>query len=400
MRIEIFSIGNELLSGRVVNTNAAFIGEKLESIGLSVARETALPDEPNVVKSALDEALKRCDLILMTGGLGPTSDDRTRAILVDYFAAPLELNQDVLHDLEERFGKNHVAIKDQALIPKGVIPIINKVGTAPGLRFEKVIALPGVPSEMSVMIEDDILPLLKGKGEKCAVREIKLMQIAESLAAPFFEDLEKEHPHVLFGSYPGFGCVAIRFKGDEEEVNLIEKKWQKAFPKQFFVAPSAVHILQETMVKRGLTLSLAESCTGGAIATHITALSGASDYFLGSIVSYSNEMKGEALHVKKETLKSYGAVSCQVAEEMALGALKVSGADYAVSVTGIAGPLGGTAEKPIGTVYAAIAEKGKIVMSGLVPCRHKKTRATIVAYTAAYMIGALWKWIEHRDKSL
>jgi len=395
LRIKILSIGNELLEGRTINTNAAVISKGLADIGIATQSVVTIPDSAEEIVQALDQMLPDCDLIIATGGLGPTPDDRTKGILSNYFGQKLIKDESVYRDLKRRYGDGGSRLEEQAMIPEGAKALINPVGTAPGLWFDKLIALPGVPLEMSALLNQYVFPELKKRGTLKPVCEVRIMLERESHIAGLIEEFEQTYPDATFGSYPEFGCVAIRFRGGETD--KIKHAIFARYPQRAFIAPSVVHALMESLTEEKSLLVCTESCTGGAIASHLTQVSGASDFLVGSYVTYSNEMKQRALGVKLETLKEHGAVSAEVVTEMVDGALENTDAKYALATSGVAGPTGALPNKPVGTVWAAIKERGGPTMLGLIPCSHKESREGIISFSTAYMIGALWLYVAHKE---
>ncbi|MDX8430696.1 MAG: nicotinamide-nucleotide amidohydrolase family protein [Candidatus Algichlamydia australiensis] len=357
MHIELICIGNELLEGFTVNTNATAVATIL---GHKLKRVTTIGDDPQEMCIALREALSRSDLVLTSGGLGPTVDDLTEEVLTNEFGKP----------------------KKQ---------IENSVGSAPGLIFsaqgKQIVAMPGVPIELEEMLKSAVVPLVEK--EKTPIEEIHFVLMSETKIDPSVREWQKENRQLEFGIYPNLGGVTLRIKG--EGAAVLAEKVRAAYPGRFCEEASIAHALQVEMIKRKKRLVTAESCTGGAIASRLTKIPGASDYFEGGIVCYSNTFKENYLSVSPQTLASFGAVSREVVVEMAKGALRF--ADYSVAVSGIAGPLGGTEEKPVGTVWAAIGAPDGKVVSGLIPMGHKKTRKAIIEKTSAFMISALWLYV-------
>ncbi|GAB4187300.1 MAG: competence/damage-inducible protein A [Simkaniaceae bacterium] len=400
MKIEIISIGSELLRGKVRNANAEFLCRILLREGWETSRVTVVADRLDEIAQEIRRALLRSDIVIMTGGLGPTSDDVTKSAVAEALESEIAYDEDLARTLQ-RAWKESCLVKEYAYIPKISSPILNEVGKAPGLlSFYKgkiLAALPGVPVEMEAMFQTSVLPLLQdemeGKAKK-TIRDFYFFQLGETeinewtmehLAA---DDLE-------IGIYPFFGRATLTVAApDQKRLDSIENKLRKDF-KDFLYSTADERIekaLHDLLVYKKISLALAESCTGGSMAARISAIAGASQYFTGSFVAYSNEMKMSALDVSAKSLANFGAVSEQAAKEMALGALEKSNADVVLSVTGIAGPSGGTALKPIGTVYAAIAEKKTKNLSVFsLPKISQKTRHSLIEYTATYLFGILWQ---------
>lgn len=366
---EIIAIGNEILEGMTVNTNASYISTSLGMIGIQVVRHTVIPDELGIIQSSFQEALERSKIIICTGGLGPTCDDITRNAAADLFHSPLQFNQELAHELKKRYGEIST-LQDQATVPIKAKIIPNFLGTAYGFIFEKedslLILLPGVPQEMKAMISESVIPFLQsrnGKEEKKFTNTFLFGLIYEAEIDPMLRQLKTKYPEIDFGIYPSLGNVTVRMtiqaeKGEEAKlklkpaVEMLLKKFSRHFIAENTL--SLEEVVFDYMKSKRLTLSIAESCTGGQIAARLTKVPGCSEYFVGSVVAYSNNLKIELLGVKQETLNLYGAVSEQVVREMVEGVKSRSKTDLAIAVTGIAGPGGGSSQKPIGTVWAAI----------------------------------------------
>lgn len=368
MQIELITIGSEVLDGFTLNTNAAFIGQELLKAGYRLSRQIVLSDDPVILKEAIQLSKERSDLVITTGGLGPTCDDLTRQTVAELFHSDFSFHQEVSEKLIQRLGKDFPTLKDQATLPTKAMPLHNLLGTAPGLIFDEdgvVILLPGVPHEMQALFMEQVIPYLHkrfGTGECWAVKRLHLMQLFEAEVDPLLREMQDKYPQVTFGIYPSLGLLDVQLMAREEkDLTAPLEELESKFGRYVFDSPSgtieeAVHL---KMIEKGRTLALAESCTGGAIAARLTALPGSSAYFLGGMVTYANEMKTNLLGVSKKIIQEYGAVSREVVIAMWQGALQKSGSDYAIAVSGIAGPDGGTAEKPVGTVWCAVGRKGQ-----------------------------------------
>lgn len=403
MRVEVISIGEELLKGAIVNTNVAYLSQQLLELGWKVTRQTTLPDSPEIIREGLAEALQRASLVLMTGGLGPTLDDVTRSALADLFESPLVLNDEVLAHLKQRYGARAISIENQATLPEAALPLLNPTGTAPGLWMERnqrvAIALPGVPYEMRALFEERVKPRLLShfsQQQRLHMEKVHLFGVSESVLDPVIRTIESHHPEIEFGIYPSSGVLTATFSGrHQERVRLVKQELLAAFPDRHYSSPSgtleeAIHLW---MVDNKKTLALAESCTGGRLASRFTAFPGSSRYFLGSLVTYSNGLKEKLLQVPAETLTCYGAVSAETAKAMVQGVLKTTPADYAVAVTGIAGPDGGSLDKPVGTLFVAVAKRGStpVVTHFSFPGNREKT---LLLFTN-YSLGALYRSLVH-----
>lgn len=374
MNATIISIGDELLIGQVIDTNSAWMAQELNSIGISIAKKWCIADDHAEITEALNEASLKSDIVLITGGLGPTKDDITKSTLVSYFDTELELNIDAYKNVERIFAKSKRSIlernKEQALLPKGCIPLPNPLGTAYGMGFEKgkkmYFSMPGVPFEMKAMMADIILPLLtkKYKSDVIYHKTILTHGAGESTIAEVIEQWENELPkHIKLAYLPKPGMVRLRLsaKAANSEIKKeIEEQIEKVKPLLGdlifgFNNDSLEEIIGQLLISKDMTLSVAESCTGGNIAKMVTSVPGSSAYFKGAIVSYANEVKENLLNVKANDLENLGAVSEEVIISMVLGVKSLLKTDYSIASSGIAGPGGGSAEKPVGTVWLAVA---------------------------------------------
>ncbi len=372
MVAEIISIGQELLLGEITDTNASYLSDMLSAAGIDVKYHTCVGDYASQIQEALTIAVGRSELIFTTGGLGPTKDDLTREVISEFSDCPLRLHKESLRRIEQIFKLRNLNVppvnRIQAMIPEGATVIKNEHGTAPGFLLTykgiKIISLPGVPSEMKSMFQS-IYPLLKEKNED--VIHTKLLNcfgIPESTLGEKLGNLMDRNNNPSVGTRVKNGVIAVRIhakgKTEKETKKLIsetEKDIRSRLGDVIFGEgqDSLEHAVAQELAKKKLTLSVAESCTGGLISHKLTNVSGISEYFLEAIVSYSNNSKIDMLKVPEELIKKHGAVSKKVAEAMAAGVKSLSGSDYAISVTGIAGPTGGTYEKPVGLVYIALA---------------------------------------------
>jgi len=369
--IEIVAIGDEVLHGYTLNRNASFISKFLSEAGYLVSYHHVVGDDKARVESLLQEALLRGSFVIVTGGLGPTLDDHTRAILADFFKTALLFREELFQKLKARFG-DLPALRDQATVPASARLLENMLGSASGLvmrdeeRFPRatVVALPGVPQEMRSIVRQDLKGLVEEAGIKRktgVVEVLHFIHLWESTVDPLLRVLQAEYPAVQFGIYPGFEVLTVHLKGkNSEEIEEPKKRILAEWGHFLYECESGD--LQEALhlhlLKTNLKLATAESCTGGMLAARLVTQAGASHYFQGSVVAYTNEVKRKLLGVKIGTLEKYGAVSREVTEEMALGASHVLQANCTVAVSGIFGPTGGTAEKPVGTVAATIFLEG------------------------------------------
>ena len=388
MSIELISIGSELLSGHTINTNATVIAEALLKEGWTVSRVTTISDEKTLLQNTVNEVLGRADYVIVTGGLGPTHDDITRTVLAEIFDSPLHLDHAIADDLEKRYGTDLASLTDQATVPTKAKIIPNHLGTAPGFIFEdRLISLPGVPSQMEAMLHETVVPFFHVHMRERRYTESLYLCLTNE------NDIElPDHPDVTIGICPSYGTLSIHLsslkKGALEEVGHALKS--RYGPFLYSTTDSRIELaLHNVMVEKKLTLSCAESCTGGAIASLLTQIPGASDYFLGSIVSYANQVKQTTLGVGEKILADHGAVSRETVTEMAEGLFTTIGSDYVIAVSGIAGPTGGSDEKPVGTVWAAVGKQGALDVATFVAKGISRER--IIRTTAVTLIGQLWQ---------
>jgi nicotinamide-nucleotide amidase len=380
MNAEIITIGEELLIGQVINTNAAWMGEQLNEAGISVSQITSIPDHRDDILRLLAESGKRSQLILITGGLGPTRDDVTKDVLCEFFGTSLVLNETVLEDIRGFFQRKGLELthrnQQQAMVPASALVLRNPHGTAPGLWLEKsgsiYVAMPGVPYEMKHIMNQEVLPrMTEYNGNQHIIHKTILTQgIGESFLSDLIAPWEQNLPAGIQLAYlPSPGTVRIRLTGKGHDLQQVREMVDAEARKLELLIPQYIwgfdkDTLEEAtgrlLKERGNTVGTAESCTGGHIAHRITSVPGSSAWFRGSIVAYSNEIKEKLLEVQPTILEQHGAVSREVVEAMATNALKVLGTDFSIAVSGIAGPDGGTAEKPVGTVWIAVACKGTV----------------------------------------
>lgn len=375
MQAEIITIGDELLIGQVVDTNSAWLGSTLGDDGIKVIQITSIQDHAAQIVQAVNDALSRADIVLMTGGLGPTKDDITKKTLAEMFGMKLVRNEQVYDMVGKQLALRGIAFTElnqgQALVPDGCTVLPNRNGTAPGMWFERdgkvLISMPGVPFEMKALVKDEVLPRLRKHFALDANvhRTIITFGLAESILADTIASWEEALPPYLHLAYlPSALCIRLRLSAYEIDRQKAEQEIESQIGKLSKVIPhyiigseddSLESVTGALLKTRGETLATAESCTGGNIAHRFTAMPGASEYFKGGVVAYSNEVKIALLGVDPESLNRYGAVSQSIAEQMAEGVRRATGATYGISTTGIAGPTGGTPEKPVGTVWMAVA---------------------------------------------
>lgn len=378
---DIITIGDEILYGQILDSNSQWISAELDKRGIRTRRKTAIGDNEEEILSVLKEAEERSDLIIITGGLGPTSDDLTKPCLVKYFNTTLAMNEEALQDVTlffEKKGKPLTELnKGQAMLPANCRMIHNYAGTAPGMWFEErnkiFISMPGVPFEMKEMMKNFILPKLAGRFNTSIIyhKIIKTSGIGESFLADKINDWEKQLPSGIRLAYlPSPGEVKLRLtttatkKQEAEGAIRIElEKLVKIIPEYIYGydEDALEKVIGELLKEKKFTIATAESCTGGYLAQTLTSIPGSSAYFWGSVVAYQNEVKQHILNVKEETLKKYGAVSEQTVKEMAEGIREIMKTSIGVSTSGVAGPAGGTPEKPVGTVWIGYSDSKRTI---------------------------------------
>jgi len=381
MQAELIIIGDEILIGQIVDTNSSWISSRLNEIGIQVKQISTIGDTEADIMNALTLASKRADVILMTGGLGPTKDDVTKLTLTKYFDTELVFDPAVLANVEQMFAKYEKPMPEenrkQAEVLKISEVLFNNAGTAPGMWIESngkyFVIMPGVPSEMKYLMSNEVLPRLnKLPGRKILInKNILTTGLGESFLAEKIAHIENRLPDFIKLAYlPSFAQVRLRLSGLGDDAEVLNREL-KVFSEEIkyclrdFYVNDTDQTLEQTLIslmqEHQLSLASAESCTGGFFSHLITQVPGCSSVFLGGIISYSNAVKVNSLSVKQETLEKYGAVSEQAAIEMAEGVKEKLGADYSVGITGIAGPDGGTVDKPVGTVWVAVSGQTKTI---------------------------------------
>ncbi len=411
MQAEIITIGDEILIGQVVDTNSAWIGQKLNHIGISVKQISSISDDRNDILSTLRAAVNRADLVIITGGLGPTKDDITKKTLADYFEVGFKRDEGTLEQVKtlfERFKAPLLPVNiAQADVPENCLVLPNKNGTAPGMWFEDedklIISLPGVPFEMKYLMEEEVIPRIQQQFKLPYIVHLTMLTagIGESFLAEKISAIEDILPkHIKLAYLPKLGQVRLRLSAHgtdkialENEVNLIASEIKKLIA-PYLISDTDIPIekvILDFMEKKNLKLAIAESCTGGYLAHQITQHPGCSSVFAGSAVAYSYDMKESMLDVKHETLTQHGAVSAEVVEEMARGVINRYQADYSVSISGIAGPDGGMPEKPVGTVWIAVANKTKTLSRKFQFGNKRKENIERSAISALIMLHKLLK---------
>lgn len=408
MKAEIIAVGTEILLGQILNTNAQYLAKQLAELGITLHYQTVVGDNPERLKTALKTAFGRADAVIATGGLGPTQDDLTKETVAEYFGAPMVLHEDILEKIKSYFrttGRPYTANNDkQAEFPQGCLIIDNNNGTAPGYILEQdgkiAVVLPGPPRENIPMFEETVKPYLREKsGVRIFSRVLHIFGIGESILEDMLTDLvEQTNPTVA--TYAKDGEVEVRVstvaKSAEEAaeklkptLDIIRERAGDAI--YGYDDTSIAQCVSEALRRRGWKLTTAESCTGGMVASALVDISGSSDVLEGGFVTYANQAKIDMVGVKAETLEQYGAVSERTAREMAEGARRKTKTDIAVAVTGLAGPNGGTAEKPVGLVYIATATKTQTI------CREfhfSGNRAKIRTLTMKNALKMIWDQVK------
>lgn len=406
MKATIITIGDEILIGQIVDTNSVSIAKRLNEAGITVREKISVGDERAQIVESVERALAASNVVVVTGGLGPTKDDITKKTLAELFGSELVCNETVAQHVEQMLASRGIAFNDlnrsQAMVPAGCTVLFNAHGTAPGMWFERdgrvVVSLPGVPFEMEHLMQDEVMPRLKARFalKRIVHRTMITAGLAESMLAQRIEAWENALPPYLKLAYlPNPGAVRLRLSAYEVEGEAVAQEIERQFEALRKLIPHHVigfetasmqQLVHDILTRRGKTLATAESCTGGAIAARFTALAGASAYFRCGVVTYSNDSKVRVLGVDAADIERFGAVSEAVARQMAEGARRMAGADYAVATTGIAGPTGGSEAKPVGTVWIAVATPER---TATVLRQCGTDRGQVIDRASAFAIGLL-----------
>lgn len=409
IKATIITIGDEILIGQIVDTNSVSIAKRLNTAGITVEEKLSIGDDAEQIATTLKRAHTQSQIVIITGGLGPTKDDITKHTLARIFSSQLIENKAVAEHVEKMLAVRGIAFnalnRSQAMVPECCTVLFNHHGTAPGMWFEEddhvTISLPGVPFEMEHLMEDEVMPRLKSHYSLHANihRTMITSGIAESILAERIAEWEDALPKGVKLAYlPSPNIVRLRLSTyDSEDGVAARKRIDELFNQLYKIIPdnivgyedaSVQQLVHQLLTERGKTLAVAESCTGGTIASRFTAMAGSSAYFLAGVVAYANEAKRDILGVNYDDIMRYGAVSEQVARQMAEGARRITGADYAIATTGIAGPTGGTSQKPVGTVWIAVATPQGTIAT----LRPSGTdRSQIINRASAYAIEMLYK---------
>ncbi len=406
MNVSILAIGTELLMGTTLNTNSATLSALLNELGLNVLYHATVGDNPARIKDTLSDLLNKSDIVVTTGGLGPTQDDLTREMIAEVSGCSLEENHEIVEGIKAFFDRINRPMnennKKQGCFPVGSTILKNNNGTAPGFITEfdnkMIIALPGPPHEMEPMFEESVSPYLMHKSNCVLVSKyLTLYGIGESSAESKIDDIVEKQTNPTIATYAKPGQVTIRVTAkasNEEQATVILKPTVDQIKERlgtYLISEnheSLLEVVAKALIDRGLTISLAESCTGGLLASKLTNVSGISAVFHRGYVTYSNEAKVDLLGVSETTLNTYGAVSHETAREMAEGLKRVSKSDVCISITGIAGPNGGTEEKPVGLVYIGIAYKGDVEV---VENKFRGNRSRVRHYTCLKALDMIRK---------
>lgn len=407
MKIEIITVGNELLSGSTINSNAQYLCKTLFKNGYETNYVSVFSDEKKDLQDGIKKALDRASCIIITGGLGPTLDDNTKTIVCDLLKISLEYREDIEQDIRRRFGEID-SLQNQSTVPKSGYVFRNELGTAPGFAFlnagKIIILLPGVPAELKVMFEKHALLFI----EKHFPIEQKIYQdlisfclISETKIDAVLRACVKSED-IALGIYPKHGIVNVTITtkaNDKSEatnkIKEVKKQILSNLQDYVFLSDSGKieEALHDAAVAKNVKLVFAESCTGGAISSKITSIPGSSEYFLGSFITYSNDLKKNILKVSEKTLKEKGAVSVDVVKEMLKGVFKITDANYALAISGIAGPTGATKDKPIGTICIAVGKRDDVIDAGVIQLQGN--RDIIIEWATTIALSILYKRIAH-----
>ena len=375
MKAQIITIGDELLIGQTIDTNSAWMGAELSKIGFDVFRKTSVHDDHDDIMDILNQVAGKTDVVLITGGLGPTSDDITKKVLCEFFNSRMVINAEVLSMVEEMMRQRGIAMIErnrlQAEVPEACRVLTNARGTAPGMWFEKegtvFVSMPGIPYEMQYIMNEHVVPELKRRFSTQVIihRNIMTYGAPEARLADMLAGFEQSLPGCIKLAYlPSYGVIKLRLTATGEDKNLMENTVNEQVSKLYEIIPDLIFSATEESIESAVgrflktgshSLCTAESCTGGKIASLITSIPGSSEYFKGSVIAYDNSIKEELLKVPGDVIRKYGAVSEEVVKRMAEGARRILKTDFALATSGIAGPDGGTEEKPVGMVWIAVA---------------------------------------------
>ena len=405
MDVELISIGDEIITGHTIDTNTAHLATSLAEIGLTVIYKTAVGDDLKRMEEVFYQALKRADVVITTGGLGPTDDDMTKKAIVKVFKRNLVFHEEVLEDIRKRFAARGIDMppinQNQALLPQGATYLPNRIGSAVGIVIAEegkiFVSLPGVPREVHVMTDEELIPFLESRTKHAHLKVIKLRTtgIIESALAEKIAPHIKIPENVRLAYLPWYGGVDLRIiatgQTDEDAAQAAEEpaaRLRELAGKYIFGEGELTleELVGKLLRERNEKLATAESCTAGLLAGKIADVPGSSGYFERGVVTYSNRSKTELLGVPQETIEKFGAVSAETAEAMAVGIREKAATDYGLAVTGIAGPEGGTEEKPVGTVFVAVATEEAVVSRKFMMARDRQVNRNRSVYAALEML--------------
>lgn len=406
IQVEIITIGDEILIGQIVDTNSAWMGQQLNEAGISVAQITSISDSRQAILTAIEQAGQRVQVVLITGGLGPTKDDITKVTLLEYFGGEMVFSEEQYKQVEaifKSFGREVTPInRKQAEVPSSCKVLVNDRGTAPGMWFEKdhviYVSMPGVPYEMKAFMQNQVIPALKKRFKLPVIthRTILTQGVGESMLSDTIESWETQLPsHMKLAYLPSPGMVRLRIsaRGNDseklrEEIELQTRELYALIGDHIYGEGEVkmAEVIQGLMLERKLSLSVAESCTGGNIAHMITEIPGSSAYFLGGAVTYSERLKEDILMVPNECIRTYGVVSEQTATAMAEGAIKTFKSDYSIAVTGVAGPDGGTESLPVGSIWIAVSGPAGTIAKLFRFSTHRERNIVMASQSALNML--------------
>jgi len=406
MDVELISIGDEIITGHTIDTNTPYIAKRMAEIGLNVVYRSAVGDDLPRMEEVILQALKRVDVVIATGGLGPTDDDITKRAIVKVFKRNLVFHEEVLEDLKKRFAARGVEMpsinQNQALLPQGAVYLPNRIGSAVGIVIAEegkvFVSLPGVPREMKIITDEELIPYLQANFAHTGhfkIQKLRTTGIFESALAEIIAPGINLPENVKLAYLPSFSGVDLRIiasGGNQEAADLAADKvcatLRGLVGKYIYGEDNEAlsGVIGKLLTERGETVATAESCTAGLLAGKITDFPGSSNYFKSGVITYSNESKTEMLDVPAEIIEQHGAVSAETAEAMAVGVRKAATSDYGVSVTGIAGPDGGTKEKPVGTVFIAVASADNVVSKRFLLGQDRRSNRGRTVYAALEML--------------
>jgi len=410
MTAHILTIGDEILIGQIIDSNSAWMAEQLNLQGIRVTKIISISDTAEAIREALDDSFAKTDLILMTGGLGPTKDDITKKTLAEYYGVGMSFHQESFERLSGMFARwgraTTPAHREQCFMPDNAVVLTNKAGTAPGMWFARAgkiaVSMPGVPYEMKYLMEHEVLPLVAKtfSGKPIIHQTILTIGEGESRIAQRIQDIEEDLPAYIKLAYlPNLGQVRLRLSATGDNLTDLKKELnarvalvEARIPEFVFgyEKDTIENVMGQLLLKNNKTIATAESCTGGLVAHRITSIPGSSAYYEGSVITYSYALKEKLLNVAPEILETYGAVSKETVDAMLKGLLENLGADIGIAISGIAGPGGGTPEKPVGTIWIAVGDKNK---TNSLKLQLGKSRSNNIKYTATKALDMVRRFL-------